>query len=101
MIYRILYCIVRFVLFFWHPVFRVSGRENIPQDGNVLICANHSGLADPVWLVFALRLWYFIVIALGLVAVAAYLTKTYKTSYALWLEIAMFAAVYGAVIIGG
>ncbi|MBQ3072126.1 MAG: 1-acyl-sn-glycerol-3-phosphate acyltransferase [Oscillospiraceae bacterium] len=55
MIYRILYTIVRAALALWHPVFRVSGRENIPQSGNVLICPNHSGLADPIWVVFALR----------------------------------------------
>ena len=32
MIYHILFWIVRVVLAFWHPVFRVRGRENIPQD---------------------------------------------------------------------
>ena len=52
-----------------------------------------------MWLVYALRLWYYIPIAIALAALAAYLTKTWKESYTLWLELAMFAAVYGAVLI--
>ena len=55
MIYHILFWVVRVVMVFWHPVFRVRGRENIPQDRNCVVCANHSGLADPVWIEFALR----------------------------------------------
>jgi 1-acyl-sn-glycerol-3-phosphate acyltransferase len=35
-----------------HPV-RLVGRENIPQEGG-LYCANHSGYADPLCLMFAL-----------------------------------------------
>ena len=42
-------------MFFWHPCFRVYGRENIPQEGSLLICPNHSGMADPIWVIFALR----------------------------------------------
>lgn len=53
--YKCLYHIVHFAMRLWHPVFRVEGRENIPADGNYLICANHSGLADPLWLLFALK----------------------------------------------
>ena len=52
--YRILYTIVRVALFFWHPVFRVTGRENIPA-GACVICGNHIGMADPLWTIFALR----------------------------------------------
>lgn len=47
--------IVRIALFFWHPVFRVVGRENYPKDGKLMICANHSGMADAIWIVFALN----------------------------------------------
>ena len=43
-------------MFLYHPVFRVKGRENIPQNGGFLICPNHSGMADPFWVLFALRL---------------------------------------------
>ena len=47
---------VRIIMFFWHPVFRVIGRENIPKEGRLMICANHSGMADPIWIYFALKL---------------------------------------------
>ena len=55
-IYKILFVIVRVAMFFYHPVFRVVGRENIPRQGRFLICPNHRGMADPVWVIFALRL---------------------------------------------
>lgn len=55
MIYYIVLSIVRFFLFFWHPVLRVKGRENIPKDGRLMICANHRGAADPIWIVLAMR----------------------------------------------
>ena len=48
--------VVRVVLFFWHPVFRVIGRNNVPESGRLMICANHSGMADPIWIYFALKL---------------------------------------------
>ena len=54
-----------------------------------------------LWLVYALRLWYYIPIAIALAAIAAYCTRTWEESYTLWLELAMFAAAYGAVLIGG
>ena len=54
-IYCFLYCMVRFFLFFWHPVLRVQGRENIPQEGRLLICSNHYSMSDPVWIVLAMR----------------------------------------------
>ena len=54
LLYRILRDIVHFFMRFMHPVFRVSGRENIPA-GRVVVCANHSNLSDPLWLIFALR----------------------------------------------
>lgn len=50
-----IWCTIFRVLFFLvHPVFRVRGRERIP-DGPCLLCSNHSGMADPIWLVFAIR----------------------------------------------
>ncbi len=56
LIYGFLVAIVRVAMFFWHPVFRVVGRENIIKDGRAMICANHSGMADPIWIIFAMRL---------------------------------------------
>lgn len=55
-VYWILYAVVRAAMFLYHPVFRVIGRENIPTGGRLLICPNHSGMADPLWVIFALRL---------------------------------------------
>lgn len=52
--YRLLVILTRIALFFWHPVFRVRGRENIPE-GPCIIAGNHSGLADPLWDIYALR----------------------------------------------
>lgn len=52
--YRLLVLITRIALFFWHPVFRVRGRENIPE-GPCIIAGNHSGFADPLWDIYALR----------------------------------------------
>ncbi len=52
--YIVLYVIVRIAFFFWHPVARFKGRENIPEGGAVF-CANHAGMSDPLWILLALR----------------------------------------------
>lgn len=54
--YKVLYAIVRFAMFFWHPVFHVKGREHVNPAGKMMICANHAGMADPIWVIFALKL---------------------------------------------
>ncbi|MGN0979522.1 MAG: lysophospholipid acyltransferase family protein [Candidatus Avoscillospira sp.] len=54
--YCFLYIVCRIGLFFYHPFFRVVGREHVPKEGRLVICANHSGLADPIWVIFGLRL---------------------------------------------
>ncbi len=55
--YKLLFVIFRIIMFLYHPVFRVVGREHIPQhNGRLLICPNHRGLADPIWVIFAMRL---------------------------------------------
>lgn len=48
-----LYAFAQFVLrIFYYPVYRlkVEGRENIPQEGPVLLCSNHVAMKDPVML---------------------------------------------------
>lgn len=52
--YVTLRAVARIGLFFWHPVFRVSGREHVPA-GPCVIAVNHAGMADPIWVMFALR----------------------------------------------
>ena len=54
--YPFLYQLVRAALRIWHPIFRVTGRENIPQDQNLVICGNHCGMMDPAWILFAMQL---------------------------------------------
>ena len=51
--YHLCWWLCRVGLFFWHPVFRVTGREKLPA-GSCILCANHSGMADPVWILLAL-----------------------------------------------
>ena len=52
--YRLCWWICRIGLFFWHPVLHVHGRELVPA-GCALLCANHSGMADPIWVMLALN----------------------------------------------
>ena len=54
-IYCFLYCLVRFALFFWHPVLRVVGREKLPKNDRLILCSNHYSMSDPLWIVLAMR----------------------------------------------
>ncbi len=53
--YRFLSTIARGVLRIMHPVFRVEGLQNMPK-GPAVLCANHSGLLDPAWVIAMSRL---------------------------------------------
>ena len=52
-IYTILYCLIWPFFNLVHPC-RAIGRDHIPE-GGVLVCANHTGLNDPLFIVFAFR----------------------------------------------
>lgn len=52
-IYRICWWIVRIAFFFYHPS-KLIGRENVPE-GPCMLCANHSGFADPIWIFLLLN----------------------------------------------
>ena len=54
-VYCFLYCLLRSGLFFWHPVLKVRGRENLPEHGRLILCSNHFSMSDPVWIVLAMR----------------------------------------------
>lgn len=54
--YPFLYGLVRSIMFLWHPVFRVKGREHLQEGAQYVICPNHSGMMDPIWIVFAMQL---------------------------------------------
>lgn len=51
--YQLCWWICRVALFFWHPVYHVTGQEHWPA-GRCVLCANHSGLADPIWILLSL-----------------------------------------------
>ena len=53
--YWVIYVLVKTGLFLWHPISRVYGRENVPQSGKLIICSNHSGMADPFWVSVAVN----------------------------------------------
>lgn len=50
-----------FAKIFLQPIFRLfvpstfQGREHMPQEGKVVVCANHLGLSDPIRLVISQR----------------------------------------------
>ena len=52
--YGVCYVICRIGLFLWHPVYHCEGRERVPERSAV-ICGNHSGMADPLWVMLALN----------------------------------------------
>ena len=52
--YGFVYSILKVFYGLLHPV-RVIGREHIPE-GGVIICGNHTSMADPLFLVFGLRI---------------------------------------------
>lgn len=45
--YRIGRAVCRLVNLIWHK-YEIKGKENIPQEGNCIICANHVNVYDPV-----------------------------------------------------
>lgn len=52
-LYPIFYWVFWFLMRLYHwPTFR--GRENLPE-GACIICANHAGFADPIWVFLAMR----------------------------------------------
>lgn len=79
------------------PEYETVRKQKIVHYIGTVICA----VCSILWIIFALRCWFYIPIAVALCGAAAYLTKTYKKSYILWAELSLFAAVYGAVFIGG
>ncbi len=52
-IYWILWVLFTVVFFLWHPFYKFRNREHIPDDG-CMIVANHSSMADPIWILMAL-----------------------------------------------
>ena len=53
MFFNFIYFLIRIVFF---PLYRIKvyGRENLPDTGGMLVCANHTCLKDPIFVAFAL-----------------------------------------------
>lgn len=52
--YTAMWRLGRPILLLLHPI-EVSGKENLPEDETVLLCANHSSAWDPILLILALK----------------------------------------------
>ena len=52
--YAVCFVICRIGLFLWHPVYHCEGRGRVPERSAVL-CSNHVGTADAIWIMLALR----------------------------------------------
>lgn len=53
LVYRFFFWFFRIIFFFYHPS-KLIGRENVPE-GPCMLCANHSGFADPIWIFLLLN----------------------------------------------
>lgn len=53
MFYRFIYTLIKFIVF---PLFRVKvhGIENIPENKEFIVCANHNSLLDPIFVAASL-----------------------------------------------
>ena len=66
--YEFIWSILRPIFSLLHPL-RVEGLENVPQEGPVLLCPNHSSAIDPILLVIALAVGYAAMVMLLAVVV--------------------------------
>lgn len=77
------------------PRFKDFDLENRVHTYSAYIAAACSLL----WVILVTPYWWTILAFLGLIALAAFLTKTYKTSYIYWLEMIAFGATFTAAIL--
>ena len=77
------------------PAFLSSDLENKVHSISALIAAACSLL----WVILVTPYWWTILVFLGLVALGAFLTKTYKTAYVYWLEMVAFGATFTSTIV--
>jgi hypothetical protein len=52
-----------------------------------------------LWIILVTPFWYIILIVLGVIAVAAVLTKTWKTCYIYWLEMVAFISLFISILV--
>lgn len=76
------------------PEWETNKQQHTVHIIGTVLCA----AAALCWLLFVRHLWWVCLIAAAVMGAAAYFTKTWRTCYVFWLEMAMFAATYAAVI---
>ena len=72
------------------PAFNDADMYKIIHNVAAYTCAVFAML----WIILVTPFWYIILIVLGVIAVAAILTKTWKTSYIYWLEMVAFVSLF-------
>ena len=76
------------------PAFKSSSLENSVHQVSAYICA----AAAIAWICLVTPYWYVILIVLAVIALIAWLTKTWKTSYIYWLEMVAFVSTFISMI---
>ena len=72
------------------PAFLSSSVENMVHNVSAYICA----AAALAWICLVTPYWYVILIVFAVIALIAWLTKTWKTSYIYWLEMVTFISTF-------
>lgn len=76
------------------PAFLDSKLENMVHQVSAYLAAAFS----IAWILLITPYWWILLIWIGLVAIAALLTSSYKTSYIYWLELIAFGATFTSTI---
>jgi len=79
------------------PRFLTDKKQKIVHICGTIACA----ICAIIWLFFICHLWWVGLISLFVMLCVSYATRTLKSSWVFWAEMALFAAVYAAVYIGG
>ena len=77
------------------PAFLGSELENRVHSVSAVVAA----VCSLAWVILVTPYWWIILVCLGLVAIAAILTSSYKTALVYWLETIAFGATFTATII--
>ena len=79
------------------PAFLGSDLENRVHSVSAVVAA----VCSLAWVILVTPYWWIILVWLGLVAIAAIVTSSYKTALVYWLETIAFGATFTAAIIYG
>ena len=72
------------------PAFKSSSMENMVHQ----VAAYLAAAAAVAWICLVTPYWYVILIVLAVIALIAWATKTWKTSYIYWLEMVAFVSTF-------